>query len=205
MRRPRTKIWLGLVVVLVSLGTLRPLGAGDENKKLVPAAEVEEAFDTLRRAIGERAGREGALSGAAEAPQSTGAVSQPALATTFSDKQLEGLLQSTRKDVRILEAGLLQYRDDRGDLVIVRNHRESGVQYRYATTGGKWSVESMNTWNQEKRLTKAYLDADRDPTLEMDVVLAGGITLDSIRETLALFDYSVTAFRDHLKQTNEKK
>lgn len=205
-RLGRTTIVAAAVAFAVA-GLVRPTGAGDdEEKKLVPADEVEQAFDTLRRAVGERAGREGALTGGAEdAPKSKGAVSQPALATQFSDMQLEGLLQSKREDVRILEAGLLQYRDAKSELVLVRNHRESGVQFRYARTGGKWTLEAMNRWNQEKRLTKAYLDQDLDPTLEMDVVVAGGLTLDTIREALELFDYSVTAFRDHLKQTNEKK
>lgn len=50
----------------------------------------------------------------------------------------------------------------------------------------KPSLDMINTWNRDKRFSKSYLDADGDAILEMDVVLAGGI---SKRNMLEVFSY----------------
>ena len=45
----------------------------------------------------------------------------------------------------------------------------SGYDLRNSPT-----VEQMNDWNRQKRFGRAYLDAERDPILEMDVDLDDG-------------------------------
>jgi len=39
---------------------------------------------------------------------------------------------------------------------------------------GEVSIETMNEWNKENRFGRAYIDADKDPVVEMDVDLDDG-------------------------------
>jgi hypothetical protein len=46
---------------------------------------------------------------------------------------------------------------------------------------GSPGLETINTWNQERRWTKVYVAGDGDSVLEMDVNAEGGIGQDSLR------------------------
>lgn len=56
-------------------------------------------------------------------------------------------------------------------------------------------VDSMNTWNQTKCFTRAYLDTEGDAILEMDVVLAGGISANNMSEVFSYWRLSMKQFR----------
>ncbi|WP_426267764.1 YbjN domain-containing protein [Sphingomonas sp. LHG3443-2] len=66
------------------------------------------------------------------------------------------------------------------------------------------SAQLINQWNAQKRFTKAYLDNDGDPTLEMDVLFTNG-KLDeaSWRENFDIFVDALGEFQQSLNQ--EKK
>lgn len=46
----------------------------------------------------------------------------------------------------------------------------------------KPAFDTINRWNRDKRFGKAYLDNDRDPVLEWDVDMRGGVTEEYLRE-----------------------
>ena len=54
----------------------------------------------------------------------------------------------------------------------------------------------MNEWNGRYRYTRAYIDAEGDPVLEMDINFAfGGLSERQFEDWLALWELSLTAFR----------
>jgi len=46
-----------------------------------------------------------------------------------------------------------------------------------AIAGVKISYEDINEWNRRKRLSRAYLDSDKDPTLESDLLANAKVEL----------------------------
>lgn len=62
----------------------------------------------------------------------------------------------------------------------------------------KPALESINTWNRDKRFTKAYLDADNDAILEMDVILHGGVSTENISEIFSYWRLSLDQFTAHI-------
>lgn len=49
---------------------------------------------------------------------------------------------------------------------------------------GAHGLEQMNDWNRSRRFGTAYLDTNRNATVEFDVNLAGGITAANFDDTL---------------------
>jgi len=72
--------------------------------------------------------------------------------------------------------------------------------YASWTVHGKTGVEVVNTWNAKHRFGRAYLDSDRDPTIEMDVDLDGGVNLKHIKESIETWRVIATNFRTALSQ-----
>lgn len=62
----------------------------------------------------------------------------------------------------------------------------------------KPSIDAINEWNQTKRFSRAYLDEEGDPILEMDLLVDGGITEATLVEALNLWDQSLPLFADHV-------
>lgn len=62
----------------------------------------------------------------------------------------------------------------------------------------KPSLDTINQWNQTKRFSRAYLDEEGDPILEMDLLVDGGITEAAFVETLNLWDQSLPLFAQHV-------
>jgi hypothetical protein len=62
------------------------------------------------------------------------------------------------------------------------------------------STEKMNTWNRTKRYSKTYFDKDRDPVLQLDLDLAGGITVARLKDFALTVRASVRAFATEVLQ-----
>ena len=61
------------------------------------------------------------------------------------------------------------------------------------------TFEVMNAWNRDKRFAKAYVDAENDPYLEMDINLDfGGISPGTFRDNLEVWDRLVNDFKTHI-------
>lgn len=57
------------------------------------------------------------------------------------------------------------------------------------------TVQRMNEWNSTYRFTRAYIDAEGDPALEMDLNFTfGGISERQLEDSLALWELSVVTF-----------
>ncbi|ADR35641.1 hypothetical protein Ocepr_0178 [Oceanithermus profundus DSM 14977] len=75
---------------------------------------------------------------------------------------------------------LLFFYDDDPD----RPGYESLQLYAGFSTEGKVPLEAVNDWNYSYRFAKVYLDDERDPVIESDLDLAGGVNLEG---ALAVF------------------
>jgi len=68
-------------------------------------------------------------------------------------------------------------------LMLLGNDGES-VQFYAAFADGNATLKKVNEWNKTKRYSRSYLDNDDDPCLELDLDLAGGVTLERIKDYL---------------------
>jgi len=85
-----------------------------------------------------------------------------------------------------------------GNSYILFNKSDGDLQAYYAIGGAKVSYEDINEWNQTKRLSRAYLDSDKDPTIESDLLSNGGLTKKNITEFFKIFKGSAKAFREFI-------
>jgi len=66
----------------------------------------------------------------------------------------------------------------------------------------KPAIDLINAWNAKKRFGRAYVDNERDPRIEMDVDLDGGVTGEYLKATIQTWRAVMVAFRRSL---NEQK
>ena len=60
------------------------------------------------------------------------------------------------------------------------------------------SADKMNDWNRTKRYSKVYFDSDRDPVLQLDLDLAGGVTVARIKDFAVTTQVSITKFTEEV-------
>jgi hypothetical protein len=72
-------------------------------------------------------------------------------------------------------------------LVSVSQNDYSVVLLRFAISGTRATLRDINEWNSRKLFSRAYLDEDGDPVVEMDVDLAGGVTVARLRDMVRTF------------------
>lgn len=61
------------------------------------------------------------------------------------------------------------------------------------------TLELMNAWNHKKRYTKAYLDDEIDPIIDMDVFLgSGGVSIDNFRVWVDTWERALGDFKLHI-------
>lgn len=94
--------------------------------------------------------------------------------------------------------------DDAGDPVWTFVHQgilitlaayDEATQGQYASLlfYAGWAAEGdipltdVNDWNRTSRFGRAYVDETGDPAIELDLLLAGGVTAQTIREYIDLF------------------
>jgi len=82
-----------------------------------------------------------------------------------------------------------------GKKYMMIRYDDGDLQAHYAFGGVKVTCEDMNTWNRDKRLSKAYLDNDGDPVLEADLLSDGGLSKENFTEFFDVFQKSVNSFR----------
>lgn len=63
---------------------------------------------------------------------------------------------------------------------------------------GGLDMAVVNNWNAEKRYCKAYLDDERDPFLEMDIAMDGGMSAELFARNLSIWDNTLSDFKTHI-------
>jgi hypothetical protein len=71
----------------------------------------------------------------------------------------------------------------------------------YAPFGdGNATLKKVNTWNQTRRYSRSYLDDEGDPRLELDLDMAGGVTVARIKDFFLTCKVSFTAWTAEVVQ-----
>ena len=55
-------------------------------------------------------------------------------------------------------------------------------------------LSATNEWNRTSRFGRAYVDDQGDPVVELDLLLAGGVTMQTIKEYMNVFTETVMSF-----------
>ncbi|SFZ85404.1 Putative sensory transduction regulator [Devosia enhydra] len=55
-----------------------------------------------------------------------------------------------------------------------------------------------NEWNQQNRYGKAHLDDERDPYVQMDIAINGGMSPELFADNLKLWEDIVARFKQHI-------
>jgi hypothetical protein len=88
-------------------------------------------------------------------------------------------------------------------LVFFSCKEQSCESFQYAAgwaVKDKPAIDLINAWNAKKRFGRAYLDNDRDPRLEMDIDLDGGVTGEYLKATIQTWRAVLIAFRRSLSE-----
>jgi hypothetical protein len=62
----------------------------------------------------------------------------------------------------------------------------------------KSSLERINDWNRTHRFSRAYIDSEGDPVIELDLDLAGGVTRERVVDFARTVALSIPAFAKQL-------
>ncbi|MGE0703017.1 MAG: YbjN domain-containing protein [Vicinamibacterales bacterium] len=60
------------------------------------------------------------------------------------------------------------------------------------------TLDAVNAWNSEQRFASAFLDAEADPFLQMDVNTEGGISIKTLQTNLQAWEAQKRAFESHI-------
>lgn len=72
--------------------------------------------------------------------------------------------------------------------------------YTFWKIGGNGpNLKKLNTWNNEQRWTKAYMDGDNDAVLEFDLDVRDGITAETLLNFFEIYSAHVYKFTDYME------
>ncbi|MDR2613283.1 MAG: YbjN domain-containing protein [Deltaproteobacteria bacterium] len=72
------------------------------------------------------------------------------------------------------------------------------IQFYYGVTGTDVTLQDINTWNRDYRYSRAYMDDDGDPILELDLDLAGGISEGRLKDFVTTCQVSFDKWRSNI-------
>ncbi|MGB0467092.1 MAG: YbjN domain-containing protein [Pontibacterium sp.] len=126
------------------------------------------------------------------------ASAEQALSDRFSDSELVQIIKDDGYgSVKKIKDGAIRIKIE-GTSYILLNKSDGDLQAYYALGGADISYRDINTWNKTKRLSRAYLDSDKDPVLEADLLANGGLSEKHVTEFFRVFKGSARAFREFI-------
>lgn len=121
----------------------------------------------------------------------------------FTDQDVIKILRAEGySSIELLEKGAIRIKVD-GLTYVLFNREDGDLQAFFGVNQTKISYETINAWNRDTRLSRAYLDRDQDPILEADLLSNGGISSKNITEFFRIFILSSKKYVEHL-QGDEK-
>lgn len=124
------------------------------------------------------------------------AMADSLLKNRYSDAELIEIMKSDGYSaVTRIKDGTLSIRVD-GVTYALLNNSDGDLQTYYGISGAKLSYQEINEWNRTMRLSRAYLDSEKDPVLEADLLANGGLTNKNVTEFFRVFLGSVKVFKE---------
>lgn len=128
------------------------------------------------------------------------AIAEQALTGEYSDAEIIQIIKDDGYSaVTKIKDGVIKIKIE-GSTYLIYNKNDGDLQAYYGVGDAKISYEDINEWNRTKRLSRAYLDSDKDPVLESDLLANGGLTRKHVTEFFRVFVGSVKAFREFLTE-----
>ncbi|MGE0193485.1 MAG: YbjN domain-containing protein [Planctomycetota bacterium] len=176
---------IALLVAGGLAGWLGGVGADDEKDARVPDADVEHAFDVIRRAVG--------LRPTEAEPTPTGAPR-----TRLADEELLTLLKAFDPQASVDRPGRLLCTLHE-QTVLVGNEGESGIRLVHILQGIPPNPAFQNGWNNQRRFGSVSVDDDGDWWFEQDIPLWGGVTTNYISECIDLFQELLAIYLEDVR------
>lgn len=95
----------------------------------------------------------------------------------------------------VKENRLLRFKIEGTGVGIFVAENGRSIQFHAAWAGTGATMEKVNRWNRERKYSKAYLDDEDDPHIELDLELDGGITRERISGFLVTCKSSLAMFQ----------
>jgi hypothetical protein len=128
-----------------------------------------------------------------------GAVAAPSDDTvieTIDGETLQDILQGEGyTNVEVDEDGDIVMRMEGSKILFLIAKDKAAIQFSYAVAGTNADMQKVNQWNVSKRFSRAFLDDENDPHLELDIDLAGGVTIARVRDFIRTCRISLVTFR----------
>ncbi len=150
--------------------------------------DIEEALSILREA---------ALSPSADGPSAD-------MVKSFSTRELANILKSEGYgSVQIKSPNTVSFKSNGLTIGLVR-YDDGDLQLYYGASGVKVTAEVINEWNRDKRLSRAYLDKDRDVAIEADQFANAGLTKAMVKNFVGIFvTTSVPSYIEFVKRKSK--
>lgn len=130
-------------------------------------------------------------------------------ARAADDTVLDVMTGTTLKAIMAAQGFNATQLDEDGDLlgriegvpfyIIIAEDKQSMV-FRYSASGSNATLAKCNQWNLTKKYSRAYIDKDGDPVLELDLDLEGGVTVARIKDYILTCKVSMFVFRREVVQ-----
>lgn len=145
--------------------------------------------------------------------QSTGGVADRGGAGAVSGNENQRIVENlTAEGMKryFTDEGFTDVRVDRDGDVIVRmsgyqvivfmgENDHPVLRYYFAISGTDATLADLDEWNRQRYFTKAYMDDEGDPALEMAVNLEGGVTVSNLRRSIRTYSQALAAFLPFLQ------
>ena len=129
--------------------------------------------------------------------------------TRFTDNELVKILQEEGYQAQIVNKGELEFKSD-GMIITLLNLDDGDLQIYFdvinsAITSKAEQYKTMNQWNAQHRLSRAYVNDNGNWFLEDDLLVSGGVTEKTVQSFVNTFvQTSVPIYRWHLLEAREK-
>jgi hypothetical protein len=70
------------------------------------------------------------------------------------------------------------------------------IQFYTGFMDTKMDAAKMNEWNAKYRFTRAYIDDEDDPVIQMDIDMAGGMPRALLADNIEFWQLAVSGFQD---------
>ncbi|MBN2170238.1 MAG: YbjN domain-containing protein [Candidatus Krumholzibacteriota bacterium] len=115
---------------------------------------------------------------------------------TIDGEALKDILQGEGfTNIEIDEDGDIVMRMEGSKILFLIAKDKAAIQFSYAVAGTNADMQKVNQWNVSKRFSRAFLDDENDPHLELDIDLAGGVTIARVRDFIRTCRISLVTFR----------
>ncbi len=127
-----------------------------------------------------------------------------ASAKPFSADQLVSVLRQAGYVDIVAESDTQIHFKRSGQIFYLNRYPDGDLVLYYGLTGyTHLGPGDFNAWNREKRLTRAYQDADGDAVLESDMLFDGGLTARKVAVWVNVFVGLVQGFETFLRERDD--